>query len=74
MSISLASKTNAEMVCRINKSPMKTNGCSVGAARLEAFTNLTQKKRRERKGKSPKRAFAKEVGWQEIELNTDTRN
>ena len=53
---------------------MKSNGCSVGAARLDAFTNLTKKKRQERKGKSPKRAFAKEVGWQEIELNTDTRN
>ena len=78
MSINLASKTNADMVGRINsgisKSPMKTNGCSIGAARLEAFTNLTKKKRRERKGKSPKRVFAKDVGWQEMALNTDTRN
>ena len=81
MSINLAcksnaSKGNAEVNNRINsKSPMKTN--SIGAAaRLEAFTNLTckKKRRRERKGKSPKRAFAKEVGWSEIELKTDTRN
>ena len=84
MSINLASKSNAsksnaEVNNRINsKSPMKTSGCtSIGAAaRLEAFTNLTckKKRRRERKGKSPKRAFAKEVGWSEMELKTDTRN
>ena len=73
-----ACKSNAEVNNRINsKSPMKTSGCSIGAAaRLEAFTNLTckKKRRRERKGKSPKRAFAKEVGWSEMELKTDTRN
>ena len=76
MSINLASKSksNAEVNNRINnsKSPMKTSG----AARLEAFTNLTckKKRRRERKGKSQKRPFAKEVDWSEMELKTDTRN
>ena len=79
MSISLASRTNAEITwinSGVNKSPVKTNGGSIGAARLEAFTTLTtgKNKRRERKGKSPKRAFAKEVGWQEMQLKTDTRN
>ena len=71
MSISLANKTNAEMTwinSSVNKSPVKTNG-----ARLEAFTNLTagKKKSGERKGKSPKRAFSKEVGWQAMQLKTD---
>ena len=74
MAISLASKTNAEINSGVNKSPVKTSGGSIGAARLDAFTTLTtaKKKRRERKGKSPKRAFAKEVGWQETQVKTDT--
>ena len=77
MSISLANKTNAELTwinSGVNKSPVKTTGGGIGAARLDAFTTLTtgKKKRRERKGKSPKRAFAKEVGWQETQVKTDT--
>ena len=77
MSISLATNNNAE-VTRTAKSPIKTSGCSQAAsARLEAFTNLTKKKRRERRmGKSPRRAFAKEADWQELEPKTvsETRN
>ena len=77
MSISLATNTNAE-VTRTAKSPIKTSGCSqTASARLEAFTNLTKKKRRERRmGKSPRRAFAKEADWQELEPKTgsETRN
>ncbi len=79
MSISLATNTNNNAnaeVTRTAKSPIKTSGCSQAAsARLEAFTNLTKKKRRERR-KSPRRAFAKEADWHELEPKTgsETRN
>ena len=76
MSISLATNTNANAeVTRTVKSPIKTS--QAASARLEAFTNLTKKKRRERRmGKSPSRAFAKEADWQELEPKTgsETRN
>ena len=79
MSISLANKTTAELTwinSGVNKSPVKTTGGGIGAARLDAFTTLTtgKKKRRERKGKSPKKTFAKEVACQEMQPETDTRN
>ena len=78
MSISLATNTNTMTnaeVTRTAKSPIKTS--QTASARLEAFTNLTKKKRRERRmGKSPRRAFAKEADWQELEPKTvsETRN
>ena len=58
MWISLASRTDAEMMwvnsSGVNKSPVKTNS----PARLDVFANLTTGKKK-RIGKSPKRAFGK---------------